>query len=170
MTKWLLESLPPLVRCSATAPAAAAERSWAAQAIREPPLLPLTSLTRFADNTHIFLSFLVPSSCLFYSFLYNLRTPRLPLPRTATPHATLHMWIFQSHATAVCENSLRKLTSVFSSQILSIWTLVWTRHIYICACVCPWWDVIYLFACFLLLICVCVCVWVTSECKEEWDW
>lgn len=35
--------------------------SWAepscAQAIRELPLLPLTSLTRFSDNTHIFLSF-----------------------------------------------------------------------------------------------------------------
>lgn len=40
-----------------------------AQAIREQPLLPLTSLTHFADNTNVFLFFLSVCPYLFFHSL-----------------------------------------------------------------------------------------------------
>lgn len=61
---------PALLYCHCCSRAAQSR----AQAIRELPLLPLTSLTRFADNTHTFLFFLlflclsVPLSFLSFPF------------------------------------------------------------------------------------------------------
>lgn len=65
---------PMMSYCSSALPSCA-------QAIRELPLLPLTSLTRFADNTHTFLFFLLPSvffslcvlsPCLSLSFSFSI--------------------------------------------------------------------------------------------------